>query len=80
MNIRNQDKRIEMLRQDPDFRALVKLLDSQSAEQVDAFYSQYEREEGQEMDHDRAGGQDRDAVQRTEGSGEIRDRSSADSE
>jgi hypothetical protein len=45
MNKDNKDDRIRALRQDPDFRALVNALESQTTEQVDSFYSQYESEE-----------------------------------
>ncbi len=38
-------ERIRELRQDPDFRALVTVLESQSPEQLALFYSHYESSE-----------------------------------
>ena len=45
MNKQIENERIKALRSDPDFRALVKSLQSQTPEQLELFYEQYEREE-----------------------------------
>jgi len=52
MNTKDKDERIELLRQDPDFKALVKALESQNQEQVEAFYSHYEHDEDKGVEDD----------------------------
>lgn len=49
MKTEDQDKRMEALKQDPDYRALVKVLELQTPEQVESFYSHYEHEEKEEV-------------------------------
>lgn len=46
----SSDDSIKALRQDPDFRALVNALESQSSEQVESFYSHYECSEHEEKE------------------------------
>ncbi len=57
MRTNHKDKRIKALRHDPDFRALVDALESQTPEQVDSFHSHYgcsEQEEKVEAEDDRS--------------------------
>lgn len=49
MKTEDRDERIEALKLDPDYRALVKVLESQTPEQVESFYSHYEHEETEEV-------------------------------
>lgn len=42
MSTNDKDERIKTLRQDPDFRALVDALQSQTPEQVESFYEHFE--------------------------------------
>jgi hypothetical protein len=45
METQGKDERVEALRQDPDFRALVSALKAQTPEQVELFYSRCEHSE-----------------------------------
>lgn len=51
MTAYRKEDRIQKLRQDPDFHALVKLLDEQKPEQVESFINRYDTEEDEE-DHE----------------------------
>lgn len=55
MNMKRKKKkdRIEQLRQDPDFRALVDLLKRQSPDRVDAFLDECESRDECEADNDK---------------------------
>jgi hypothetical protein len=47
MSTKGKDETMETLRRDPDFKALVKALESQSPKQIEAFYSHYGQKEEQ---------------------------------
>lgn len=51
MTAYRKEDRIQKLRQDPDFRALVRLLDEQKPEQVESFVNRCDTEDGEE-DHE----------------------------
>ncbi|MGO9569721.1 MAG: hypothetical protein ACLP5H_19490 [Desulfomonilaceae bacterium] len=50
MTTNEKDERIRALKQDPDFRALVNALESQTPEQVESFYEHYEHSDGKGED------------------------------
>ena len=50
MSTNDKDERIKTLRQDPDFRALVDALQSQTPEQVESFYEHFELSDGKGED------------------------------
>ncbi|MGO9571850.1 MAG: hypothetical protein ACLP5H_30360, partial [Desulfomonilaceae bacterium] len=61
MSTDHKDERIKALRQDPDFRALVNALKSQTPDQVDSFYSLHgcsEHEEKGEAQDERSKGEE----------------------